>query len=41
MEFVMGPGGNSGDEQEAPNSRKGKKTYHRHTPHQIHILEAY
>lgn len=37
----MGSGGNSGDEQEASNSRKGKKTYHRHTAHQIQILEAY
>lgn len=41
MDFIMGNGGDSGDEQDATNSQnKGKKTYHRHTTHQIQTLEA-
>lgn len=44
MDFMMegygGYGGGSGDEQEASNDRKGKKSYHRHTPYQIQQLES-
>lgn len=36
----MGGSGNSGDEHEASNARKGKKAYHRHTAHQIQTLEV-
>jgi hypothetical protein len=40
MDFALGNGGGSGDEQETSNGRKGKKSYHRHTAHQIQQLEA-
>jgi hypothetical protein len=40
MVLAMGSGGGSGDEQEASNTRKGKKSYHRHTSHQIEQLET-
>ncbi|XP_062006738.1 homeobox-leucine zipper protein HDG11-like [Rosa rugosa] len=45
MDLPMGNenenGGASGDEQEASNSRKRGKTYHRHTSQQIQHLEAF
>ncbi|XP_022984102.1 homeobox-leucine zipper protein HDG11-like isoform X3 [Cucurbita maxima] len=45
MDFMMegrgSYGGGSGDEQEASNDRKGKKTYHRHNPYQIQQLESF
>uniref|UniRef100_A0A2N9EEN7 Homeobox domain-containing protein n=1 Tax=Fagus sylvatica TaxID=28930 RepID=A0A2N9EEN7_FAGSY len=41
MDFALGNGGGSGDEQETSNGRKGKKSYHRHTAHQIQQLEAF
>ncbi|KAJ8752159.1 hypothetical protein K2173_003767 [Erythroxylum novogranatense] len=43
MDFVIGGvGGASSDEQEAySHSPRGKKTYHRHTSHQIQRLEAF
>ncbi|XP_059451983.1 homeobox-leucine zipper protein ROC8-like [Corylus avellana] len=37
----MGSGGGSGDEPEASNTRKGKKSYHRHTTYQIQQLEKF
>ena len=41
MDVAMGSGGGSGDEPEASNSntRKGKKSYHRHTADQLRQLE--
>ncbi|KAF3965987.1 hypothetical protein CMV_009874 [Castanea mollissima] len=42
MDFPIGSGGGgSGDEQEHSNARKGKRSYHRHTSHQIQQLEAF
>ncbi|KAJ4706850.1 Homeobox-leucine zipper protein [Melia azedarach] len=41
MDFVAGNSGNSGDEQEHSCSRKGKKTFHRHTAYQIQSLETF
>ncbi|KAJ4828788.1 hypothetical protein Tsubulata_010801 [Turnera subulata] len=44
MEFAMGSGGGGlagDDQQEASNSPRGKKVYHRHTTHQIQRLEAF
>lgn len=41
MDFRTGSGGGSGDEQEASNTRKGRKSYHRHTAQQIEQLETY
>jgi homeobox-leucine zipper protein len=34
------PGGGGEDDADAGNTRKRKKRYHRHTPHQIQQLEA-
>ncbi|KAB1211362.1 Homeobox-leucine zipper protein ROC8 [Morella rubra] len=41
MDFRTGSGGGSGDEQEASNTRKGRKSYHRHTAQQIEQLETF
>ncbi|EOY03224.1 Homeodomain GLABROUS 11, putative [Theobroma cacao] len=41
MDPVMGSSGSSGNEQEASDSGNGKKSFHRHTAHQISTLEAY
>lgn len=40
MDPVMGSSGSSGNEQEASDSGNGKKSFHRHTAHQISTLEA-
>ncbi|KAF7842928.1 homeobox-leucine zipper protein HDG11-like isoform X1 [Senna tora] len=39
MNFAMGDGG-GGVDRDPSNSRKGKKSYHRHTPYQIAQLDA-
>ncbi|XP_057971175.1 homeobox-leucine zipper protein ROC8 [Malania oleifera] len=41
MDFGMGVGSRSSGDQEASNSQKGKKSYHRHTAYQIQRLEAF